>query len=36
MALRLGDLAPDFTAETTVGPLRFHTWKRGVVPQSVR
>jgi alkyl hydroperoxide reductase subunit AhpC len=24
--LRLGDLAPDFTAETTEGPLRFHEW----------
>jgi thioredoxin-dependent peroxiredoxin len=29
MALRLGDPAPDFTAETTIGPLRFHDWKRG-------
>lgn len=26
MALRLGDIAPDFTAETTQGPLRFHEW----------
>jgi alkyl hydroperoxide reductase subunit AhpC len=26
MALRLGDVAPDFTAETTQGPLRFHEW----------
>lgn len=26
MALRLGDVAPDFTAETTVGLLRFHEW----------
>ncbi len=26
MALRLGDLAPDFTAETTQGPIRFHEW----------
>jgi len=28
MALRLGDPAPDFTADTTFGPLRFRTWKR--------
>ncbi len=26
MALRLGDIAPDFTAETTEGPIRFHDW----------
>ncbi len=26
MALRLGDDAPDFTAETTEGPIRFHDW----------
>lgn len=26
MSLRLGDLAPDFTAETTEGPIQFHTW----------
>ena len=26
MALRLGDLAPDFTAETTAGKIDFHTW----------
>jgi alkyl hydroperoxide reductase subunit AhpC len=26
MSLRLGDIAPDFTAETTEGPLTFHTW----------
>jgi len=26
MALRLGDVAPDFTAETTEGPIRFHEW----------
>jgi alkyl hydroperoxide reductase subunit AhpC len=27
MAVRLGDEAPDFTAETTEGPLEFHRWK---------
>jgi alkyl hydroperoxide reductase subunit AhpC len=26
MALQLGDTAPDFTAETTEGPIRFHDW----------
>lgn len=26
MALRLGDEAPDFTAETTEGTIRFHDW----------
>src|SRR5512143_3698405 len=26
MSLRLGDTAPDFTAETTQGPVRFHDW----------
>ncbi len=26
MALRLGDTAPDFTAETTEGTLNFHEW----------
>jgi len=25
-ALRLGDIAPDFTAETTEGQIRFHEW----------
>jgi len=24
--LRLGDNAPDFTAETTLGQIRFHDW----------
>jgi len=27
MSIRLGDIAPDFTAETTQGTLRFHEWK---------
>lgn len=26
MALQLGDIAPDFTAETTEGPIQFHEW----------
>lgn len=26
MSLRLGDLAPDFTAETTEGTIHFHEW----------
>ena len=29
MAIRLGDIAPDFTAETTDGPVTFHDWKQG-------
>jgi len=28
MSIRLGDTAPDFTAETTEGPVRFHEWKK--------
>src|SRR6476660_2191213 len=27
MALRLGDEAPDFTADTTEGTVKFHEWK---------
>jgi thioredoxin-dependent peroxiredoxin len=26
MSLRINDVAPDFTAETTQGPIRFHEW----------
>jgi alkyl hydroperoxide reductase subunit AhpC len=29
MAIRLGDISPDFEADTTTGPIRFHDWKRG-------
>ena len=27
MAIRLGDDAPDFTADSTEGPIHFHEWK---------
>ncbi|HEX5631402.1 MAG TPA: peroxiredoxin [Acidimicrobiia bacterium] len=27
MSIRLGDIAPDFTADTTQGPVSFHEWK---------
>lgn len=26
MSLRINDIAPDFTAETTHGPVSFHEW----------
>jgi len=29
MAIRLGDDAPDFLAQTTDGPIQFHQWKAG-------
>lgn len=28
-ALRLGDTAPDFTQDSTLGPIRFHEWLGG-------
>ncbi len=27
MAIRLGDTAPDFSAQTTEGEINFHEWK---------
>jgi thioredoxin-dependent peroxiredoxin len=29
MSIHLGDIAPDFTAESTEGTIRFHDWKAG-------
>jgi thioredoxin-dependent peroxiredoxin len=29
MPIRLGDIAPDFHADTTHGPIDFHAWKAG-------
>lgn len=29
MSIRLGDVAPDFTTETTEGTVTFHEWKKG-------
>lgn len=29
MSIRLGDVAPDFSADTTAGPISFHDWKSG-------
>ena len=29
MSIRLGDIAPDFSADTTEGVLSFHDWKEG-------
>ncbi|MEO8674074.1 MAG: peroxiredoxin [Casimicrobiaceae bacterium] len=26
MAIRIGDIAPDFTVDTTQGPVKFHEW----------
>ena len=26
MAIRIGDTAPDFTVDTTLGPIKFHEW----------
>ena len=29
MSIQLGDIAPNFTAETTEGTVNFHDWKEG-------
>ena len=29
MAIRLGDVVPDFSTDTTEGPITFHAWKEG-------
>jgi alkyl hydroperoxide reductase subunit AhpC len=29
VTIRLGDIAPNFTAQTTDGPIDFHAWKQG-------
>ena len=29
MALQLGDIAPDFTQDSTAGPIHFHDWAAG-------
>jgi len=29
MSLRINDIAPDFTAESTAGTIRFHDWLDG-------
>lgn len=29
MSLQLGDIAPDFSADTTEGSIGFHNWKKG-------
>ncbi len=29
MGLRIGDIAPDFSIETTQGPINFHQWSAG-------
>ena len=29
MAVRINDIAPDFTAESTAGTIRFHDWLGG-------
>ena len=35
MALQIGDTAPDFEAETTEGPIRFHDWIGDSVPDKL-
>jgi len=38
MTLLLGDIVPDFTAETAIGPISFHEWignEWAIVPPSM-
>jgi len=29
MSIRIGDIAPDFSLDTTTGPIQFHDWMKG-------
>jgi len=29
MSIRIGDIAPDFSVDTTTGPIQFHDWMKG-------
>ena len=29
MSIRIGDIAPDFNVDTTIGPIQFHDWMDG-------
>lgn len=29
MSIRIGDIAPDFSVDTTTGPIQFHDWMEG-------
>lgn len=29
MSIRIGDIAPDFNVDTTIGPIQFHDWMQG-------
>ena len=35
MSLTIGDTAPDFEAETTEGPIRFHDWIEGLLGRAL-
>ena len=34
MSIQLGDIAPDFTQDSTAGPIKFHDWIGGGWPPS--